>query len=1381
MLRKLISHIVLFFVAGTMFGQMDFYNGGSSIVVKENSSLHINGDFIHQEDNGVQPEVASAGEIYLNGDFQNNSENNVFVTNAGKVIFFGDSIQEILGDSSVHFYSLEISKGANEVILNHTIYVSDTMLMDGGNVFLNDNNIELGTSGVLAGETNDTRIYGTEGLVRATRSLTGDVENIAGLGLSIESSVSLGTSLIERGHDSQVGSGTGSILRYYNLEASNLGDVLDNIQISYLDTNEFNGKEEAKFSLWQSDNGGVVWNPLETNPSGTDELQADNISINSNSILFTVAESTCTDVPAVDLGADTIYLCETDTTTLDAQNPGLYFFWNTGENTQTIDVNIAGEYNVAVRDANGCVGYDTLLIIAKPYPVLAFDADRVCQDATTVFENNSTINADTMSFSWDFGITTSDVDTSTLSAPTFVYDTSGAYTVTLTAISDYSCTTIQTETYIVHPNPVADFDVESLCLSEENDFTNNSSIQASIGTLAYSISANNWEFGDPSGSTSIDENPTFTYPSEGAYTAQLIVESNAGCRDTISKSLEIYPRATVDFTYNAVCEGSDISLVNNSTVGSGSNSYSWDFGDGLFSTLESPSKTYVTNGDYNIKLVATTDNGCADSLTQTVTIYDVPVADFTLNDTCATKDLSIVNNSSITTSDALTYGWDFGDGNLSTDEVPMHSYGTDGDYTVWLKVTSANSCVDSISQVSTINPMPIADFQADNVCEGGDVIFQNFSQVSSGGVSYSWDFGTGNSSTFKNPIETYTTDGVFTVQLIATSSLGCVDTTENDVTIYSEPFIDLDDASTCSDQYFLDAQNVGSTYIWSDGSTDQTFTVISSGNYSVNVTNANNCSAYKQVAISLNSTFSPSLGDDLVACDDTLIDAGNAGSQAYSWSTGETERSISVYSSGEYSVEVTDQNGCLGYDTINVTINASPVLDLGDDLEFCEGETRTVASGVTASSYNWSHGEITSTISVTQSGDYELIVTTSDNCSATDQISVLVNSLPAVSLGDDQTVCDSVTLDAGNIGSSYLWSDGSVSQTLLASVADEYVVEVTDINGCQNSDTIEVAIAPKPVVNLGDDQTLCSGNQVTLDAGTDGDTYDWSDGTSTHTYVVGSTGQYFVTVSNSYGCSQSDTVNITIEELVLIDLGDDQTVCLGQELTLDAGISNVTYEWGSTAGFTGDEQQVSVGDSATYWVIVTSDAGCSGLDSITVTVSKDTIHSDFLSVSNITEGDTVQFIAVMEYENVDYAWDFGTGVTSTLEDPLHTFLSAGTYDVSFTVYNAFCSATVVKPIEVEEKKLDEEESVYQSLFSGIIDLKAYPNPSSDAFVFYLEAESELAINLKLVDMTGVVLDERTIEGDVVEETYDISLLAQSVYILKISSSTEERYIRVVKQ
>ena len=166
----------------------------------------------------------------------------------------------------------------------------------------------------------------------------------------------------------------------------------------------------------------------------------------------------------------------------------------------------------------------------------------------------------------------------------------------------------------------------------------------------------------------------------------------------------------------------------------------------------------------------------------------------------------------------------------------------------------------------------------------------------------------------------------------------------------------------------------------------------------------------------------------------SLLMQANAGS-TYLWSTGETTQSITVSTSGNYSVTVTDANGCSATDDANATIHANPTVNLGADQQTCSGNTITFDAGNAGSTYLWSTGETTQTISVSASGNYSVVVTDANGCSATDDANATIHANPVVDLGIDQETCsgNSITFDAGNAGSTYLWSTGETTQSITVS------------------------------------------------------------------------------------------------------------------------------------------------------------------------------------------------------------------------------------------------------------------------------------------------------------------------------------------------------------
>jgi len=187
-----------------------------------------------------------------------------------------------------------------------------------------------------------------------------------------------------------------------------------------------------------------------------------------------------------------------------------------------------------------------------------------------------------------------------------------------------------------------------------------------------------------------------------------------------------------------------------------------------------------------------------------------------------------------------------------------------------------------------------------------------------------------------------------------------------------------------------------------------------------------------------------------------------------------------------------------------------------------------------------------------------------------------------------------VALNAQNVGAAYLWNDNSTGQILNVSTAGTYYVTVTSSNSCKKADTIQVSMAPLPVVNLGNDTSICAGNTIGLNAQNAGATYLWSNTASSQSIDVDASGTYYVTVTNTYLCSNSDTMVLTLLPLPVVDLGNDTSFCTGNSLILDAQNPALTWLWN-----TGDtDQTLTVNTSGSYSVVVTDAAQCSGSDTI---------------------------------------------------------------------------------------------------------------------------------------------------------------------------------------
>ena len=272
-----------------------------------------------------------------------------------------------------------------------------------------------------------------------------------------------------------------------------------------------------------------------------------------------------------------------------------------------------------------------------------------------------------------------------------------------------------------------------------------------------------------------------------------------------------------------------------------------------------------------------------------------------------------------------------------------------------------------------------------------------------------------------------------------------------------------------------------------------------------------------------------SLGNDTSLCyGDTVYLEVPSGYSSYLWNTGETGTSLEVSESGQYWVTVGNEAGCQGSDTIKVEFNSFLVIDLGPDRLICEGDSVQLNAGSGFDDYLWQDGSANSTLMVNSTGYYWVEVSDDLGCTGGDTVYVEVAANPVVSLGRDTLICEweTYTFDGGDGYAAYLWQDGSGERFFTAGQTGEYWVEVTDGNGCRDSDTASLRVVYLPALDIGNDTSFCENFSLYLDAGPGWDTYRWQDGSDKPDFTAASYGAYWVLASVE-GCAQSDTIMIT--------------------------------------------------------------------------------------------------------------------------------------------------------------------------------------------------------------------------------------------------------------
>ncbi len=554
---------------------------------------------------------------------------------------------------------------------------------------------------------------------------------------------------------------------------------------------------------------------------------------------------------------------------------------------------------------------------------------------------------------------------------------------------------------------------------------------------------------------------------------------------------------------------------------------------------------------------------------------------------------------------------------------------------------------------------------ADTGCVPFNVSFTN---NSSNATSYLWNFGDGNTSAATNPSHVYNTPGIDTVVLIAFANGACVtnDTITSIIVVFAPAAVNLGpDTSLCSGlSKTLNAGNPGATYLWSTGETTQIIHVTTTGNYWVHVAAPPCGVAADTILITFIPAPAVALGNDTSLCVGLPItlDAGNPG-LTFHWSTNANTETITPTLTGNYSVSVTNTNGCTGIDTIDITFIAYPLVNLGNDTSICIGNSLTINAANAGMNYLWSTGETTQTIAVNAAGNYSVTVTTTiGNCSDVDTLTVGINPLPIVNLGNDTTACygQPITINAGNIGATYLWNTNTNSQTISPNNTGNYAVTVTDIHGCKNADTVLVTFVPYPNLSLGNDRTLCSNEVILLFGGSPATSYLWQDGSTNSTFLITTGGTYWVRASNQF-CPVSDTITITTVIAPTVNIGPDIKICFGQDTALTANNPGLSILW-STGETTPTIRVISSGD---YWVKVTR-SGCSGYDTANVNIDKQLILNLGLDTF-LCPGDQMMITPGNEFINYSWLPDGQIGSKIIIDQP-------GTYVVTVTDSNG-CKAS----------------------------------------------------------------------------------------------------------
>ncbi len=705
-----------------------------------------------------------------------------------------------------------------------------------------------------------------------------------------------------------------------------------------------------------------------------------------------------------------------------------------------------------------------------------------------------------------------------------------------------------------------------------------------------------------------------------------------------------------------------------------------------------------------------------------------------------------------------------------------------GNYQV--TITDANSCTASANTVvNSIAGVNITSASSNVLCSGG--ISGSASVTVNSGTTpiiYSWSNGNTSASLINISVGNYSVTVSDVNNCSITANFTITEPTPLNISAATV------DATCVGNNGSINTQVSGGTlaytYLWNTGAITPSLNNISAGNYSVVITDANNCSASANAVVNnpVNVVLVPTSSSVLCFGDNN----GNASVSitsgttpfVYSWNNGTTNSSISNLAVGNYSVTVTDANSCSATSGFTIT---GPVSALQTTVTStnatCAGNDGTISlqvnGGTTAFTYDWSNGANGYALSNLQAGNYFVTVTDANTCSTS--TSVLVGSSGSVVLSatSSNTNCNGgndgsadVIINSGATPFIYSWSNGASVSSLTNLAAGVYSVTVVDANQCQSSATITVSqpTAITAIENIV--EPLCAGNSngnISLQAsgGTGAYSYLWSNAGTTDSIGNITVGNYSVTVFDANNCSTSSSFTVNEPALLSVASTSTDAICFGEQngtasLNVTGGTQNYSYEWCN-----GETNPVVQNLSAGVCTVTITDLNnCT--TTTTIHISQPNSLQLITSSANSTNGQNngTAFIDTTSGGVVPYSYLWSTGDTTlTISN-----LLAGTYTVTTTDTNG-CSVTA---------------SVVVQNVTGIISanqdfvFSVFPNPATnEIFVELSKLSSQTTLTLK--NVLGQNLFSEIISTT--RTKIDLSLLAAGVYMLEVKQGDE----KVVKE
>ncbi|NTW32078.1 MAG: gliding motility-associated C-terminal domain-containing protein, partial [Bacteroidetes bacterium] len=849
----------------------------------------------------------------------------------------------------------------------------------------------------------------------------------------------------------------------------------------------------------------------------------------------------------------------------------------------------------------------------------------------------------------------------------------------VTVTDNTNCTNIDSITIKVNPSPIAEAGT-NISMCNGSCVTIGGSPTAIGGTPPYTY---NWS---PSATLTLptDANPQACPLATTTYF--VTVTDSKGCTsvDNITITVNALPIANAG-QKDTICEGNCLLIGGNPTASGGTAPYTYSWSPLATlndSTLPNPQACPLITTDYFVTV--TDSEGCTDVDSITISINHNIIAEAGINDTICSGSCTTIGGSPTGSggTQPYTYTWSPVTG-LNSSSIPNPQACPLLTTTYFVTVSDVIGCIDVDSVIITVNPSPIAEAGTnDTICKESCMNIGGIPTASGGTPPYTYCWSpsaTLNDSTFTNPQACPLTTTTYFVTV--TDKNGC--TSSDNIKI----FVDFTTVEAGQNDTICggDCKIIGGsptaltgvapfTYIWSPSATLNNSTIpnpsacpLVNTTYYLTVTDRNGCSNTDSVVITVNQKPIADAGIGDTICKNNCVIIGGSPTASsgtapyfYSWlpaagliNTNTANPQACPVTTTKYFVTVTDSKGCSAIDSVIIKVNPIPIADAGLNNKICFGSciniggAPTASSGVSPYTYNWSSLPAGFSSNISNPNvcpivftTYTVTVSDINNCTATDNISITINSLPIVDAGINDTICygtcksigGSPTASGGTGPYTYIWSpSGTLNNSTIPNpqacplVTTTYFVTVTDFAGCSKVDSIIITVNPLLTSEAGQDSYFCRGGCITIGGaptaigGTSPYSYSWLPASNLDNSAIANpqacplnTTTYFVTVTDIRGCTSKDSVTVSIN-FVTVDAGKNDTICSGSCLTIGGnptasdGITPYTYNWSPVDGIT-DTTNIAnplacPETTTSYFVTVTDSFGCMSTDKITLKVN----------------------------------------------------------------------------------------------------------------------------------------------------------------------------------